>query len=182
MFTPEAMAGYASAAILTIINLLVTYFVLKKFLFKPILKVLRKRKTDVETELADAQTKLTEAEHKLADANLRLDNSNHEAATILTNARSQAEIQSEAILSDSKREAASMLTRADAEISRMRVTMLNDVRDEVADLSVAIASKVIGQVMDERRQRELVEHFLDDQMQKDKASAAINQSGVSNDG
>ena len=53
-----------------------------------------------------------------------------------------------------------MLTRADSEISRMRVTMLNDVRDEVADLSVAIASKVIGQVMDERRQRELVEHFM----------------------
>jgi F0F1-type ATP synthase membrane subunit b/b' len=31
--------------------------------------------------------------------------------------------------------------------------MLNDVRNEVADLSVAIAAKVIGQAMDERRQR-----------------------------
>jgi F-type H+-transporting ATPase subunit b len=181
MFTPEAMAGYASTAILTIVNLLVTYFILKRFLFKPILKILRKRKTDVETELAQAEVKLTQSEEKLADANLRLDNSAHEAAALLTSARSQAEIQSETILSDAKRDAAGMLTRADAEINRMRITMLNDVRDEVADLSVAIASKVIGQVMDERRQRELVDHFLDDQMQKSNKQAAVNQSGVSGD-
>ena len=35
-------------AIFTIINLLITYFVLKRFLFKPILNILRKRKTEVE--------------------------------------------------------------------------------------------------------------------------------------
>jgi F-type H+-transporting ATPase subunit b len=68
MFTPEAMAGYAVTAILTIVNLLVTYYVLKRFLFKPILKILRKRKLEVETELAQAEEKLTDAESKLASA------------------------------------------------------------------------------------------------------------------
>jgi F-type H+-transporting ATPase subunit b len=165
MFSPESMAGYATTAILTIINLLITYLVLKRFLFKPILRILRKRKEEVESELTQAEAKLTQAENKLADATERLENSNHEASVILTTARSQAEIQSEAILSDAKREAAGMLSRAENDISRMRVTMLNDVRDEVADLSVAIASKVIGQVMDERRQHELVEHFMDEQIQ-----------------
>jgi F-type H+-transporting ATPase subunit b len=164
MFTPEAMAGYVSTAILTIVNLLVTYFILKRFLFKPILNVLRKRKIEVESELSDAAEKLKLAEEKLTDATGRLSNSNHEAATILTTARSQAEIQRESIMSDAKREIAGMYTRADAEINRMRITMLNDVRDEVADLSVAIASKVIGQAMDDQRQRELIEHFMDDQM------------------
>jgi F-type H+-transporting ATPase subunit b len=163
MFTPEALAGYAVAALFTVINLVVTYFILKRFLFKPILKLLRKRRTDVENELSQAAGKLTEAESKLAKADERLDNSNREAAMILTGARSQAEIQSEAILSDARRESAAMLVRAENEISRMRLTMLNDVRDEVADLSVAIASKVVGQVMDEKRQRQLVDQFLDDQ-------------------
>jgi F-type H+-transporting ATPase subunit b len=164
MFTPEAMAGYVSTAILTIVNLLVTYFILKRFLFKPILNVLRKRKIEVESELSDAAEKLKMAEDKLIDATDRLNNSNHEAVTILTTARSQAEIQRESIMSDAKHEIAGMYSRADAEINRMRVTMLNDVRDEVADLSVAIASKVIGQAMDDQRQRELIERFMDDQM------------------
>jgi F-type H+-transporting ATPase subunit b len=78
----------------------------------------------------------------------------------LTNARSQAEIQGEGIVTEAKHNAASLLTHADAEIARMRLSMLNNVRDEVADLSVAIASKVVGQVMDERRQRELVDQFI----------------------
>lgn len=171
MFTPEAMAGYVSTAILTIVNLLVTYFILKRFLFKPILNVLRKRKIEVETELNEAAEKLKLAENKLADATERLNNSNHEAAAIITTARSQAEIQRESIMSEAKHEVAGMYTRADAEISRMRITMLNDVRDEVADLSVAIASKVIGQAMDDQRQRDLIESFMDEQMRTKRGEA-----------
>jgi F-type H+-transporting ATPase subunit b len=57
-----------------------------------------------------------------------------------------------------------MMARADGEIDRMRVSMLNEIRDEVADLSVAIASKVIGKVMDEKHQRQLVDQFLDEEM------------------
>jgi F-type H+-transporting ATPase subunit b len=171
MFTPEAMAGYVSTAILTIVNLLVTYFILKRFLFKPILNILRKRKTEVEAELSDAAEKLKAAEDKLTDATDRLNNTNHEAAMIITTAKSQAEIQRESIMSDAKHEIAGMYSRADSEISRMKVTMLNDVRDEVADLSVAIASKVIGQAMDDQRQRELIERFMDDQMRTKRGEA-----------
>ena len=180
MFTAEALASYSTLAILTIINLLVTYWVLKRFLFKPVLKMLRKRREDIEQELKQAEEKLDLADLKMTDATARLDNSSHEAATILNAARSQAEIQSESILSDAKRDAAGMLTRADAEINRMRITMLNDVRDEVADLSVAVASKVIGQVMDEHHQRELVDHFLDEEIKQSQSNKAAN--GVSANG
>jgi F-type H+-transporting ATPase subunit b len=109
-----------------------------------------------------------------------MSNSNHEAASILTNARSQAEIQSEALLADARRESAAMLTRSETEINRMRVTMLNNVRDEVADLSVAIASKVIGQVVNEQHQRQLVDKYLDEQIQKT-IMGADTQSGVNQD-
>jgi F-type H+-transporting ATPase subunit b len=180
MFTPEAMAGYAVAAIFVLINLTITYFVLKRFLFKPILNILRKRRTDVEAELQQAEEKLSAADSRLAIAEERLSNSSHEAASILTNARSQAEIQSEAILSDARKESAAMLNRADTEINRMRITMLNNVRDEVADLSVAIASKVIGQVIDEQHQRQLVDKLLDEQLQKT-GSPVESQSGVKRD-
>lgn len=175
MFEPEAVAGYAVTAIFAIINLLVTYYVLKRFLFKPILNILRKRKLEVESELAQAEAKLTDADDRLAKAGERLESSSHEAASIVSNARSQAGAQGDAILTEAKQEASTILTRADAEVARMRVTMLNEVRDEVADLSVAIASKVIGQVMDEKRQRELVDRLLDEQMQPAPAAGSPNE-------
>ena len=164
MFTPEAIASYLSAAIVTVINLLAAYFILKHFLFRPILKMLRKRRQLIADELRQAEDKLSQAEDKMNQAEAKLDASTHEAADILVEARSQADRQSEAILADAKRNAAGLVTRAETEVSRMRITMLNDVRNEVADLSVAIASKVIGQAMDAHRQRELVEQFLDDTM------------------
>lgn len=166
MFTPEAMASYADVAIFTLINLFISYFILKRFLFKPILKLLRKRRESVEGDIGEAEKRLNEAQDKLATADLRLDHSAQEAAEIITTARSQAEVQREAILSEAKKEAAAMLARADGEIDRMRVTMLNDIRNEVADLSVAIASKVIGKVMDEKHQLQLVDQFLDEEMSK----------------
>lgn len=172
MFSPEALAGYLDTALLTIVNLLVTYYVLNRFLFKPILKMLRKRRDEVSSELDQASQKLSDAQVKLDTAEQRLSQSSHEAVEIVSNARAQAEVQSEGIISEAKRDAATLLTRADNDIGRMRVTMVNSVRDEVAELSVAIASKVIGQAMDERRRRELVDHYLDQELSSRAMAAA----------
>lgn len=179
LFAPQAVAGYINTGLFTIINLLVTYYVVNRFLIKPILKILRKRREDVAKELADADAKLNEATDKLSDAAMRLEKSTREATEIVGNARSQAEVQGEAILSEAKVEAGNMLTRADAEIGRMRVTMINGVRDEVADLSVAIATKVIGKVMDEHHQRDLVEQFLDKEMAAKNTAAPGPEAGIS---
>ncbi len=162
MFTPEAIAGYTDVAIFTIINLLVTYFVLKRFLFKPILKVLENRRVKIERLVTDTEKDRAEAEKQVAEANRMLHQSGREAADILSNAKNQAELQREEILADARREASAMVSRADGEIGRLKTSMLNEVRDEVADLSVAIASKVIGKALDEQRQRELVDQFLNE--------------------
>ena len=164
MFTPEAIAGYTDVALFTVINLMVTYFVLKRFLFKPILKVLQTRREKVEILVSETEKERLEAESLLTEANHRLQQSGREASEILTSAKSQAEAQRETILSDARKEATGMISRADGEIGRMKTSMLNEVRDEVADLSVAIASKVIGKALDEHRQRELVDQFLNENM------------------
>lgn len=188
MFAPEMMANYTSTAIFAIINLLVSYYILNRFLFKPIMNMLRKRQEEVTTVIEEADVRLREAEDKMATADLRLDQSSREAAEIVSTARSQAEIQSESILQEARRESSTRLTRADNEINRLRTAMLNNIRDEVADLSVTIASKVIGEAMDAKRQREMVDAFLNDEIAKaqkasnfsDEAAApAADQSGVS---
>ena len=139
MFTPEAIAGYTDVALFTVINLMVTYFVLKRFLFKPILKVLQTRREKVEILVSETEKERLEAESLLTEANHRLQQSGREASEILISAKSQAEAQRETILSDARKEATGMISRADGEIGRMKTSMLNEVRDEVADLSVAIA-------------------------------------------
>lgn len=163
MFTPEALAGYVSAGIFVVINLLVAYVILKLLLFKPLLKLLRKRRELVVSQLEDADQKMASARQSLSKANEKLDQSNHEAAEIIASARAMAETESESLIGQARQEAAHIMSRADSEMKRLRTAMLQDMRDEVADLSVAIATKVIGQVLDEDKQRAMIARMIEDE-------------------
>ena len=55
------MTDYIVTGIFTIINLAVTYFILKRFLFKPVMTYMKKRQTNIENDLRDAQAKIDEA-------------------------------------------------------------------------------------------------------------------------
>lgn len=160
MFTPEALAGYVSDAFLTILNLLIAYFILRWLLFKPLLKILKKRRELVASQLQTASEKMADAEKQLNEANERLNASNHEAADIVASARVMAEQQSEETIAAARSEAAHIMSRTDEEMRRMKLAIMQQSRDEVADLSVAIASKVIGKAMDPDRQRDLVRQLI----------------------
>lgn len=163
MFTPEALAGYVSDAILTVINLLLAYFILRWLLFKPLQKILNKRRDLVMNQMQSASDKMAEAEKQLAETNERLRASNHEAADIVASARAMAEQQTEETIATARSEAAHIMSRTDEEMRRMKLAIMQQSRDEVADLSVAIASKVIGQAMDPERQRDLVRQLMQEE-------------------
>jgi F-type H+-transporting ATPase subunit b len=73
-------------------------------------------------------------------------------------------MQRDAILASARLEAADLLKRSEGDINRMRNAMLEDMKTEVAELSVAIATKVIGQSVDKDRQKELVERLVSDEL------------------
>ncbi len=174
LIPPEDMARYLVTAFFTIINLLVTYLILKKFLFKPAIKMIRRRQAGIEADLKNARETSLAANAKLNEANARIDGSVREASTIVKEAKTQAESQSDAILTAAKKEVSEIITRADTDIERMRFTMMEEMREEVADLAVSIASRVIQQTIDEKTQRELVDQFLcEETMRKTKAKAKV---------
>ena len=158
------MTDYIVTGIFTIINLLVTYFVLKRFLFKPVMTYMKKRQTNIENDLREAQAKIDEAEMRTMEASEKVDGAIKEASTIVGDAKVSAESQRDAILASARQEAAELIKRADGDIARMRNAMLEDMKTEVAELSVAIATKVIGQSVDQDRQKELVARLVDDEL------------------
>jgi F-type H+-transporting ATPase subunit b len=155
---------YIVTGIFTIINLLVTYFVLKRFLFKPVMAYMKKRQTNIENDLREAQARIDEAEMRTMEAAEKVDAAVREASGIVGDSKAQAEIQRDAILVAARQEAADLIKRSEGDIARMRNAMLDDMKTEVADLAVAIATKVIGQSVDKSRQQELVERLVEDDM------------------
>lgn len=160
LLSPDQAAGYLVTALFTIINIVVAYLVLKRFVFKPIIRLMEKRRTEVEEELKVSEDRTRQANTLLAESKKKLEDVRAEAAEILTEARLQAEKQAEMILSASKEDADNLITRSKEEASRMHNAMLENMKDEVADLAVSIASKVVGSIIDEPHQKEMREKIL----------------------
>ena len=162
LLSPDQFAGYAVVAVFTIINLLIAYFILKHFLFKPIMKVLNDRRTFVANELDNAENRSKEAQKLFDEASLKIEASKGEASTIVTEARVQADKQARTVINAAQTEANVIVDRASEDAKRMHNAMLDQMRDEVADLAVSIASKVVGSIIDDTHQKDLNERIMDE--------------------
>ena len=162
LLSPDQFAGYTVVAIITIINLLIAYFILKHFLFKPIMKVLNDRRTYIANELDNAENRSKEAQKLFDEASLKIEASKSEASTIVTEARVQADKQARTVINAAQTEANVIVDRASEDAKRMHNAMLDQMRDEVADLAVSIASKVVGSIIDDTHQKDLNERIMDE--------------------
>ncbi len=160
MFTAQALASYLTAAIMTVLNLLVAYLILKRFLFSPILRLLRQRREKIAGELDQAEAKLQESELKLQQAQAALTATGHQSAQLLAESRQQARREAAALLADAKTDADGLLAQAELEAGRLQLDMHKKIQAEAADLAVAIAGRLISHSMDDRLQQELVERCL----------------------
>jgi F-type H+-transporting ATPase subunit b len=66
----------------------------------------------------------------------------------------------EADIAATRKELEALRTRATADIEAEKHRAIADLRAEVADLALAAAGRVVGESMDDERQRRLVQEFL----------------------
>ena len=157
LLSPDQMAHYLVTGLVTIVNLLVAFLILKFALFKPLMKVMKARKEAVSKEITGAEEKEKQASEKLDEATKKLDASHEEAMQIIADARTQAEKQSETIIETAKKEAQEIRDRAEEDAKRSKKAMMEEMKDEVADLAVSIAGRILAgseKGMDEAALRE----------------------------
>ncbi len=161
-FAPDQMAGYTVTIIITAINLLVAYLILKRFVFKPMIALLEKRRESVETELQNALEKEAQAETRLTEAGKAVQNARAEAADILSEARTQAHKQSVMIVGAANETAEETRRKAENDAQRIHRASVELMRDEIADLAVSIAQKVIGNEICEANKKEVRKTILEE--------------------
>lgn len=147
--------------IVTICNTLITFLVIKKFLFKPVRKMMAAREEEVQTMYTAAEKAQTEAEQLRSEYTERLSKAKEEAAEIVGSATRRATVRSEEILKESSQQAAVMMKKAESTIEQERKKAMNELKDEVASLSVMIASKVVERDVNEADHERFIEDFID---------------------
>ena len=99
-----------------IVNFLIILFILKKFLYKPVLDLLNKRKITIKEGLAQAE-----------EARLKLEKVIIEEKQILKN----AQLQARKIVEDSRQEALDSAREIQEEGKKQTEKMLNDARNQI---------------------------------------------------
>ena len=143
----------------TLVNLLILFLLLRKFLFRPVLKILDARSQTVADTLAEAESRQEDAKQLQAQYESRLQQADSEALAIVQEARKQAEALYAQRSNEAQEQAQRLLEQAQRQIEAEREQMMQSLRQEVAMLAIAVAAKVSGQQTAEM-DRALLDAFL----------------------
>ena len=147
--------------IITILNLLILFFVIKKFLFKPVQRILAERQGQVDKIYADAELAKEAAEKDKAAYSEKMQNAEKEADAILQSAAKTAERNSDIVMAEASQKANALLQKAEADIAQERKKAVNEIKNEISDLSVSIAGKVIGREINAADHQALIDGFIE---------------------
>ena len=148
--------------VFTIINLLVLYVLMKRFLFGPIIKVLDERKAMIDQQFAGAkemEDNARELQSKYEDA---LKSAKEESYQIMEQARKEAKIQSERTVEDTAARVDAMLAKAQEDIRNERENAMRQMESDVASLAMEAAAKIIGKNNGTDQDLSLYDQFLEE--------------------
>lgn len=147
--------------LVTICNTIITFLIVKKFLFKPVRKMLAARAEEVQAMYDQAEADRAEAAAMKKDYTESIANAKAEAAQITQSATRRATVRSEEILAEASRQATDLKKKAEQSIEMERKKAMNEIKDEIADLSIMIASKVVEKDINEADHKRMIEDFID---------------------
>ncbi len=135
--------------VLSLANLLLLFLILKKFLFKPVTKVLEERRKEIDRVYAQAD----EAQ-KIADGNREryeaiMESAGQEADAVIRDASERAERRASQVLTEAQEKAEMLLKRNEQEIRLEKEKARDGLKKEIADISLALAEKVLEREIDE---------------------------------
>jgi F-type H+-transporting ATPase subunit b len=134
--------------------------VLKKFAFPAILKATEDRERTIARQLGEAEKANTEAKSLLDENRKLLAEARTQAQAMLAEAKAAAEKERSTAVDKTRHEQEELLARARREIAAEKDKAVTELRREAVDLSLAAATKLIGQKLDGASDRALVEQYL----------------------
>lgn len=143
-----------------IVNFLIIFFILKKFLYKPVLDLFKKRKITIQEGLKQAE-----------EARIKLEKVVIEEKNILR----QAQLQTKKMIEDAKQESIAISKQMNDNAKKQTEKILKDARDQItresieaekklavntSKLAVSFLQKALGEMFSDKEQKEIISKAL----------------------
>jgi F-type H+-transporting ATPase subunit b len=156
----EALGINFGLIIIQIIAFTIVFLTLNAWVYKPMLDMMESRKQKIAQGLEDARVASEARANAEMEAAKVLAGAQAEANNIVREATERAASAGKDVKAAAEAEAAKAreVAMAEAELERNRI--LGDLRGQVAALAIAAANKLVGEALDEKKQRALIDEFF----------------------
>lgn len=149
-------------ALFILLNTLIIFFVAKKFLFVPVMKIITERQQEIDDMYAQADSALDTAEKLQSEYEEKLSEAAATSERLVKEATVRGQAKEEEIIREANQRAEAIRAKASADIAQEKKKALNDAKDEISVIALAIASKVVGRELDANDQSKLVDSFIEE--------------------
>ena len=156
----EALGINLGYLIVQILNFAILFVVLRAWVYKPIVGMLEKRRQAIEQGLEDAKVAAEARANAEKAAEDLLAEARKEASRLVRAATERAEQTAAEVKAQAEHEAEEVRKGSLAEGEKLKEQALGELRGQVAALAIAAAQKIIGEALDDRRQRALIQEFF----------------------
>ena len=147
-------------ALFILLNTLTIYFVAKKFLIGPVMKIIEDRQKEIDDMYANVDAAQRNAAAMEQEYQRKLSAAAETSEKMVKDAVARGQAREEEILRQANAEAAAIMDKAAADIALEKKKAINDAKDEISGIAVAIAEKVVARELKEKDQADLVDAFI----------------------
>ncbi len=147
--------------LISLANLAILFLLIKKFLYKPVKKVIASRQAAIAKEYAEAEAARTSAETSREQYAQKLSGAQAEVDSMLEEAAVNASRRGERIVADAQDKADGIIRQAQTEAEMEKKKAQATIRREITDVSAALTEKLLGREMSADDHRAMIDSFLD---------------------
>jgi F-type H+-transporting ATPase subunit b len=144
-----------------LINFLILLGLLTTFGYKPIRKMLDERASRIKQSMERAEATKQEYEQARVEVEKQIGKARHEGLSIVMQAEKAGERIKEEARQEARAEAMAIVERTRGEMERERDRLISELRQEFVATALLAAEKAIGQALDEKTHRRLIEKTLE---------------------
>ena len=156
----EALGINLGLLIVQIIAFIIVFLTLNAWVYQPMLNMMESRKQKIAQGLEDARVAAEARANAEKEAAKIITDAQTEASQIVREATERAALAGQDVKAAAEAEAARAREAAIAEAEVERNRILGDLRSQVASLAIAAANKLVGESLDEKKQRSLLDEFF----------------------
>lgn len=143
-----------------VINFLVILFILKRFLYKPVIELLKKRQDSIKDGIKKTEEAQTKLENIIRSEKSILENAKNKAKKIIEDASFQSQESAKEILENTKRHSEKIVNEARMQIREEAKETEKRLTSHISNLAVKFLQKSVESFFSENQQKEVIANAL----------------------